>query len=51
VVAQAAYAATGLGLPAIAPAIRHHFGLTLTLAALSPLAGYSLLSPLAERRP
>jgi sugar phosphate permease len=30
VVAQAAYAATSLGLPAIAPAIRSHFGLTLT---------------------
>jgi len=30
VVAQASYAATGLGLPAIAPAIRHDFGLTLT---------------------
>jgi sugar phosphate permease len=30
VVAQAAYAATGLGLPAIAPAIRSHYGLTLT---------------------
>jgi len=30
VVAQAAYAATGLGLPAIAPAIRHDLDLTLT---------------------
>jgi len=30
VVAQAAYAAAGLGLPAIAPAIRRDFGLTLT---------------------
>lgn len=30
VVAQASYATTGLGLPAIAPAIRHDFGLTLT---------------------
>jgi sugar phosphate permease len=30
VIAQAAYAATGLGLPAIAPAIRRDFGLTLT---------------------
>jgi sugar phosphate permease len=30
VVAQASYAATGLGLPAIAPAIRSDFGLTLT---------------------
>ena len=30
VVAQAAYAATGLGLPAIAPAIRSEFDLTLT---------------------
>jgi sugar phosphate permease len=30
VFAQAAYAATGLGLPAIAPAIRREFGLTLT---------------------
>jgi hypothetical protein len=30
VVAQAAYAATSLGLPAIAPAIREHYGLTLT---------------------
>ena len=29
-VAQASYAATGLGLPAIAPAIRRDFGLTLT---------------------
>src|SRR5262245_29412194 len=29
-VAQAAYAATSLGLPAIAPAIRSHYGLTLT---------------------
>jgi MFS family permease len=30
VAAQASYAATGLGLPAIAPAIRSHYGLTLT---------------------
>jgi sugar phosphate permease len=30
VVAQAVYAATGLGLPVIAPAIRHDFDLTLT---------------------
>jgi len=30
VVAQASYAATGLGLPAIAPAIRSHYDLTLT---------------------
>jgi MFS family permease len=30
VVAQASYAMTGLGLPAIAPAIRHDFELTLT---------------------
>jgi sugar phosphate permease len=30
VVAQASYAVTGLGLPAIAPAIRTHYGLTLT---------------------
>jgi sugar phosphate permease len=30
VVAQAAFAATGLGLPAIAPAIRDHYALTLT---------------------
>jgi sugar phosphate permease len=30
VVAQASYATTGLGLPAIAPAIRSDFGLTLT---------------------
>lgn len=30
VVAQASYAATGLGLPAIAPAIRRDYGLTLT---------------------
>jgi sugar phosphate permease len=30
VTAQASYAATGLGLPAIAPAIRRDFGLTLT---------------------
>jgi len=30
VVAQASYAMTGLGLPAIAPAIRHDFDLTLT---------------------
>ncbi len=30
VVAQASYAMTGLGLPAIAPAIRRDFGLTLT---------------------
>jgi sugar phosphate permease len=30
VVAQASYAATGLGLPAIAPAIRNEFDLTLT---------------------
>jgi sugar phosphate permease len=30
VVAQASYAVTGLGLPAIAPAIRRDFGLTLT---------------------
>ncbi|HEY5660427.1 MAG TPA: MFS transporter [Gaiellaceae bacterium] len=30
VVAQASYATTGLGLPAIAPAIRRDFGLTLT---------------------
>ncbi|MFL5944057.1 MAG: MFS transporter [Gaiellaceae bacterium] len=30
VVAQASYAVTGLGLPAIAPQIRSHYGLTLT---------------------
>jgi sugar phosphate permease len=30
VVAQASYAMTGLGLPAIAPQIRSHYGLTLT---------------------
>src|SRR5215510_3659184 len=30
VVAQASYAMTGLGLPAIAPAIRRDYGLTLT---------------------
>ena len=29
-VAQASYAVTGLGLPAIAPEIRNHYGLTLT---------------------
>jgi sugar phosphate permease len=39
VVAQAAYAATGLGLPAIAPAIRHDFGLTLTEVGVVLAAG------------
>jgi sugar phosphate permease len=39
VVAQAAYAATGLGLPAIAPAIRHHFDLTLTQVGVVLAAG------------
>jgi sugar phosphate permease len=39
VVAQAAYAATALGLPAIAPAIRHDFGLTLTQVGVVLAAG------------
>jgi sugar phosphate permease len=39
VVAQSAYAATGLGLPAIAPAIRHHYGLTLTQVGVVLAAG------------
>ena len=40
VFAQAAYAATGLGLPAIAPAIRHDFGLTLTQTGVVLGAGF-----------
>ncbi len=40
VVAQAAYAATGLGLPAIAPAIRDDFGLTLTQTGVVLAAGF-----------
>ena len=40
VFAQAAYAATGLGLPAIAPAIRHDFGLTLTQTGVVLAAGF-----------
>jgi sugar phosphate permease len=39
VVAQAAYAATSLGLPAIAPAIREHYGLTLTQVGVVLAAG------------
>ena len=39
VVAQAAYAATGLGLPAIAPAIRQHYDLTLTQVGVVLAAG------------
>lgn len=38
--AQAAYAATGLGLPAIAPAIRDDFGLTLTQTGVVLAAGF-----------
>lgn len=37
--AQAAYAATSLGLPAIAPDIRSHFGLTLTQTGVVLAAG------------
>jgi sugar phosphate permease len=40
VVAQAAYAATGLGLPAIAPAIRQDFDLTLTQTGVVLAAGF-----------
>jgi sugar phosphate permease len=40
VVAQAAYAATGLGLPAIAPAIRDDYGLTLTQTGVVLAAGF-----------
>jgi sugar phosphate permease len=40
VFAQAAYAATGLGLPAIAPAIRRDFGLTLTQTGVVLAAGF-----------
>jgi sugar phosphate permease len=40
VVAQAAYAATGLGLPAIAPAIRRDFSLTLTQTGVVLAAGF-----------
>jgi MFS family permease len=39
VFAQAAYATTGLGLPAIAPAIRQDFGLTLTQTGVVLAAG------------
>jgi len=39
VFAQAAFAATGLGLPAIAPAIRDHFALTLTQTGVVLAAG------------
>jgi sugar phosphate permease len=39
VFAQAAFAATGLGLPAIAPAIRHHYDLTLTQTGVVLAAG------------
>jgi sugar phosphate permease len=41
VFAQAAYAATGLGLPAIAPAIRRDFGLTLTETGVVLAAGFA----------
>ena len=41
VFAQAAYAATGLGLPAIAPAIRRDFDLTLTQTGVVLAAGVS----------
>ena len=41
VFAQAAYAATGLGLPAIAPAIRREFGLTLTETGVVLAAGFA----------
>ena len=40
VFAQAAYAATGLGLPAIAPAIRDDFRLTLTQMGVVLAAGF-----------
>jgi sugar phosphate permease len=40
VTAQASYAMTGLGLPAIAPAIRHDFGLTLTQTGVVLAAGF-----------
>jgi sugar phosphate permease len=39
VFAQAAFAATGLGLPAIAPAIQDHFGLTLPQTGVVLAAG------------
>jgi sugar phosphate permease len=39
VVAQAAFAATGLGLPAIAPAIRDHYDLTLPQTGVVLAAG------------
>jgi sugar phosphate permease len=39
VFAQAGYAATGLGLPAIAPAIRDHYDLTLTQTGVVLAAG------------
>jgi MFS family permease len=45
VFAQAAYAATGLGLPAIAPAIRRDFGLTLTQTGV--VLGAAFLGSLA----
>jgi hypothetical protein len=59
VFAQAAFSAILLGLPAIAPVIQHHpaivhaasWRLAFALAAASPLVGYTLLSPLAERKP
>jgi sugar phosphate permease len=41
VFAQAAYATTGLGLPAIAPAIRRDFGLTLTQTGVVLAAGFA----------
>ena len=41
VFAQAAYAATGLGLPAIAPAIRRDFGLTLTETGVVLAPGFA----------
>jgi sugar phosphate permease len=40
VVAQASYAVTGLGLPAIAPAIRTHYGLTLTQVGVVVAASF-----------
>jgi len=40
VTAQASYAATGLGLPAIAPAIRRDFGLTLTQTGVVLVASF-----------
>jgi MFS family permease len=50
---QTFLAASAIVAPIAFAAIVHHasWRLAFVLAALSPLVGYALLSPLAERRP